>query len=114
MSAKPSLLRCMHGLEKHLWEAADNGAPDLRGILALRLLYADDLNLMSTSSEELQQQLSALASFCEQCQLAVNLSNTKVVVFVAQRSQYDLFFFEGMVKECHNEYRYLGSVFCAT
>ena len=44
------------------------------------MLYADDLILMSTSPEGLQRQLDALASFCDQRQLAVNLSKTKVVI----------------------------------
>ncbi len=71
------------GLEKHLLETADIDAPDLCGILAPLLLYADDLILMSTSPEGLQRQLDALASFCEQRQLTVNLSKTKVLIFEA-------------------------------
>ena len=112
------IVACMNGVEKHLWETADIGVPDLRGILAPLPLYADDLILMSASSEELQQQLDALVSLREQCHLAVNLSKSKVVVFVAQRiqrCQYHLFFFDGIVEEleCHKECRYLGLAFCA-
>jgi len=70
-------------LQKHLLETADIDAPDLCGILAPLLLYADDLILMSTSPEGLQRQLDALASFCEQRQLTVNLSKTKVLIFEA-------------------------------
>ena len=50
------------------------------GVMVPLLLYADDLILMSESASGLQEQLDALASFCEQRQLAVNLSKTKVVV----------------------------------
>jgi len=42
------------GLEKHLLETAGIDAPELGGILAPLLLYADDLILMSTSPEGLQ------------------------------------------------------------
>jgi len=68
------------GLEKHLLETADIDAPTLMGVMVPLLLYADDLILMSKSASGLQKQLDALASFCEQRQLAVNLSKTKVVV----------------------------------
>ncbi len=47
------------GLEKHLLETADINAPDLCGILAPLLLYADDLILMCTSPEGLQLSLEA-------------------------------------------------------
>ena len=60
----------------------------MRQSLVLILLYADDLILMSTSPEGLQQHLDALASFCELRQLTVNLSKTKVVIFEARRSDW--------------------------
>ena len=41
------------------------------------LLYADDQILMSESAAGLQKELHALASFCEQRQLTVNLSKNK-------------------------------------
>ena len=102
------------GLEKHLLETTDIDAPDLCGILAPLLLYADDLILMSTSPEGLQRQLDALASFCEQRQLTVNLSKTKVVIFEARKSDCKKFVFSGTPIERHDEYRYLGFVFHAT
>ena len=43
----------------------------------------NDLIFMSTSLEGLQKQLDALAAFCEQRQLTVNLSKTKAVIFKA-------------------------------
>ena len=54
--------------------------------MLLLLLYADDLILMSERASELQKQLDALASFCEQHRLTVNLSKTKVVVFETRQS----------------------------
>jgi hypothetical protein len=41
------------GLENNLLETARIDAPELGGILALILMYADDLILMSTSPERL-------------------------------------------------------------
>ena len=52
-------------------------------ISAPLLLYAYDLILISTSPEGLQRQVDALATFCEQRQLTINLSKTKVVIFKA-------------------------------
>ena len=102
------------GLEKHLLETAGIDAPELCGILVPLLLYADDLILMSTSPEGLQRQLDALASFCEQRQLTVNLSKTKVVIFEARKSDCKDFVFSGTTVERRDEYRYLGLVFHAT
>ena len=56
------------------------------------LLYADELILMPENAAGLQKQLNALASFCEQRQLIVNVSKTKVVVFQPQRSDVSDFF----------------------
>ena len=69
------------GLEKHLLNMPDIDAPTLMGVMVPLLLHADDLILMSESAAGLQKQLDALASFCEERQLTVNLSKTKVVVF---------------------------------
>ena len=61
------------GLEKHLLETAGIDAPTLMGVMVPLLLYADDLILMSESAEGLQKQMDALAGFCEQRRLTVNL-----------------------------------------
>jgi len=102
------------GLEKHLLETAGIDAPELGGILAPLLLYADDLILKSTSPEGLQRQLDALGSFCEQRQLTVNLSKTKIVICEARMSDCRELVFSGTTVERHDEYRYLGFVFHVT
>ena len=85
-------------LEKHLLGIADIDAPSLGAALVPLLLYADDLILMSTSAAGLQTQLDALASFCDQLQLTVNLSKTKmVVVFEPWRSDVADFVLKGTV-----------------
>ena len=87
------------GLEKHLLETADIDAPTLRAVLVSLLLYADDLMLMSTSAAGLQKQLDALVSFCDELQLTVNLSKTKIVVFEPHRSEVADFVLNGVVVE---------------
>ena len=78
------------------------------------LLYADDLILMSTIAAGLQTQLDAWASFCDQRQLTVNLSKTKVVVFEPCCSDVPDFVLNGAVLERGESYKYLGFVFHAT
>ena len=46
-------------------------------VMVLLLLYANDLILMSESAAEGQRQLDALARYCEERQLKVNLSKTR-------------------------------------
>ena len=101
-------------LEKHLLGTADIDAPTLRGVLVPLLLYADDLILMSTSEAGLQKQLDALANFCEQRQLTVNLSKTKIVVFESQQSQVVDFVLNDAVVERVESYKYLGFTLHAT
>jgi len=93
------------GLEKHLLETADIDAATLMGVMVPLLLYADDLILMSESASGLQKQLDALASFCEQRQLTVNLSKTKVVVFETQQSDVCDFVLSGAVVERVESYK---------
>ena len=78
------------------------------------LLYADDLILMSTIAAGIQTQLDARASFCDQRQLTVNLSKTKVVVFEPCCSDAADFVLNGTVLERGESYKYLGFVFHAT
>ena len=53
------------GLEQHLMDTLGHDAPCLSGALIPLLLYADDLNIMSTTPAGLQRLLNALQFFCE-------------------------------------------------
>ena len=74
----------------------------------------DDLILMSESAAGLQKQLDVLARFCEERQLTVNLSKTKVVVFEHRQSDLPDFVLNGAVVERVKSYKYLGFVVHAT
>lgn len=68
------------GLEKHMLNMTDldaypHGNSSYGAVAAVRHF------VMSESAANLQKQLDALASFCEERHFTVNLSNTKVVVF---------------------------------
>lgn len=49
--------------------------------LVQMLLYADDMVLMATSPEQLQQQLDLLHEFCVSQGMEVNVGKTEIVVF---------------------------------
>ena len=110
----PAIAMIVTALEALLCLAAGIDAPKLGGILAQSLMYANDLVLMSTTPEGLQQQLDALASFCEQRQLTVNFSKAKVVIFEALKSDCKEFVFSGTTVKRHDEYRHFGFVLHAT
>ena len=111
----PTLFRrYVDGLEKHLLNMTDIDTPTLMGVLVPLLLYADDLILISESAAGLQKQLDALASFCEECQLTVNLSKTMVVVFEHQQSDVPDFVLNGAIVERVESYKYMGFVVHAT
>ena len=104
------------GLEQHLLQTAGIDAPTLsalREVVPL-LLYADDLILISTTAKGLQQQLDALASFCQARQLDVNHSKTKVVIFETRRSSCQDFTYNGIHVDREDSYKYLGFTFHAT
>ena len=44
-------------------------------------MYADDIVLLSTSSEGLQQRLNVLNDFCQEWCLDLNVSKTKILIF---------------------------------
>ncbi len=69
---------------------------------------------VSVSASGLQKQLDALASFCEQRQLTVNLSKSKVVVFEARQSDVRDFVLSDAIVECVESYKCLGFVVHAT
>ncbi len=101
------------GLEQHLMDTLGHDAPSLSGALIPLLLYADDLTIMSTTPAGLQRQLNALQLFCEQRQLTVNLTKTKVVTF-GSRAQCQAFMFNNNEVERVQSYKYLGFEFHAT
>ena len=77
------------------------------------LIYADDLVIMSTSAEGLQQCLNKLATYCNKWKLQVNLKKTKVILFNRQGSliKNHNFLFKSNNIEVTKQYKYLGFIF---
>ena len=89
-------------------------APRLADIIAVMLLYADDIVLMSETAAGLQKQLIILGEFCHGKRLTVNLGKTQVLVFNARKPPRDQFLYQGQPLEKVMQYKYLGIEFHAT
>lgn len=77
------------------------------------LIYADDLVIMSTSAEGLQNCINKLATYCDKWKLQVNLKKTKVILYNRQGSlikKYN-FRFKSNNIEVTKQYKYLGFIF---
>ena len=85
----------------------------LHDIKLSSLLYADDLVLISESSEGLQNCLNKLNTYCEKWNLTVNLDKTKTMIFnkSGKKLTKDKFVLNNEVIECCTEYKYLGILF---
>jgi hypothetical protein len=75
------------------------------------LLYADDLAILSKSSEGLQRALDVLHTFCNRWKLKININKTKVIIFNAKKTNKFKFTIEGEEIGIVNSYTYLGITF---
>lgn len=79
------------------------------------LMYADDIILLSSTAEGLQQELDILQQYCNDWCLCVNTSKTKIIVFnKAGRLSKAKFYLDDVELECVSEYKYLGVTFCSS
>jgi hypothetical protein len=77
-------VRQSDGLSPLLCYLYTNDLPNIADPVSLdvrRLLYADDLILLSESEKGLQSCLDNLNSYCNRWKLKINISKTKVIVF---------------------------------
>jgi hypothetical protein len=90
----------------------DARVPTIAGQLLYGLLYADDLVLLSIDEHTTQQLLDALAAFCEEFGVTVNVTKSAAVIFnttAAVRRRVKLLY-KGQVWPIEDDYRYLGLV----
>jgi hypothetical protein len=99
------------GMEQVLSRVQDSDAPRLGKYFIPVLLYADDIVILSLSSEGLQLLLGALSQFCQERGLTVNLEKTKVMRFSASTDAMPPIMYEGSVIEHVSCFQYLGIVF---
>ena len=83
----------------------------LNNILLQCLMYADDIVLLSSSREALQNRLDSLGMFCKDWCLDVNICKTKILIFnkTGKLLKND-FIFDNEPLECVKHYRYLGGL----
>ena len=75
------------------------------------LMYADDLILLSTSKEGLQNSLNILDNYSKKWKIEVNMKKTKCITFSkGNRKEKNQFLINGKLIENCNEYKYLGVV----
>lgn len=74
------------------------------------LLFADDLALFDQSARGLQRKINLLYKYCQEWNLQINVSKTKVLVFRnSVRTQIrENWYLNGQTLETVNEYKYLG------
>ena len=79
------------------------------------LLYADDLLLLSTSSNGLQQCITKLEHFCDNNGLVVNLKKTKIITFYTNcRISKEMYFNTEFEIQHVTSYKYLGIIFSSS
>lgn len=79
------------------------------------LMYADDIVLISYSSEGLQQRLHKLEKFCSDWCLRVNIKKTKVIIFNKAGRKINIkLTYQQKVLDCVSSYKYLGTHFTAS
>ena len=87
----------------------------LRLVKICILLYADDTVLFADSEEGLQHALNAMAKYCSDWKLKVNIVKTKVMIFEKRkRKQKFLFMYDDTELEIVDTFKYLGVVFAKT
>lgn len=76
------------------------------------LLWADDLILLSETSDGLQAQLNGLEKFCSNNQMIINETKTKIMIY--GRGEKVDFKLNGKVLDITTKYKYLGNIFNTT
>ena len=74
------------------------------------LLWADDILILSETTEGLQQKLNALQGYCDINKLSVNTKKTQCMIFnkTGRLLKNHLFTYKNTKLECVREYKYLG------
>ena len=74
------------------------------------LSFADDLVILSNTSEGLQNSLNKLEQYCYDWQLTVNTKKTKVMIFQNTQSPSPNFYYKNFLLTETKEYNFLGNV----
>lgn len=91
-------------------------AVDINGCRIDCLMYADDIIVLSNTKKGLQNRLDILHTYCIDWCLDVNLSKTKVLIFLNKPGKFlkESLYLDKEAIECVNRYKYLGIVFTSS
>ena len=80
------------------------------------LLYADDMAILSLSSEGLRNSLNRLYMYCNKWKIGVNTVKTKILIFSTSGKLLKgyRFHYNGKIFEQVREFKYLGTTFSAS
>ena len=86
------------------------------GLSINHLLYADDMAILSLSSEGLQNSLNRLYMYCNKWKIEVSTVKTKILIFNTSGKLLKgyRFYYNGKVLEQVREFKYLGTTFSAS
>ena len=84
--------------------------------ILLHLLWADDLLLVSDTTDGLQKQLNGLANFCSQNLMILNEMKTKILVFGKNQQDSNVkdIYFNGEMVHRSQKYKYIGNLLSET
>ena len=104
----------VNDLEKSL--TGNSIGVDIIDILIKILMFADDMIILSTTVEGLQNGLNNLSDYCKKWGLTVNISKTKVMVFRkgGKLSDIEKWFFNGILLDVVASFNYLGCEISST
>ena len=90
--------------------SSDSDVPIIDGVPVTHLLFADDLVLMSSSANGLQNSLNNLARYCSDWELSLNINKSKVIIFNSTSVVKDKhsFYFRDKTLDIVASYTYLG------
>ena len=110
----PNLLKnCINGPPDYLSSAADPVFMNSNPIKCL--MYVDDIILLSSTAQGLQQELNISVQYCNDWCLSINTSKTKIIIFnKAGMLCKTKFYLADVEQECVQEYKYLGVTFCSS
>lgn len=99
-------------LHEHLCKSCPHIGVQLNDIYNLcDVFYADDVALLAQSHEDLQALLEALATFCHDTNLLVNIAKTKYMAFMPWRAhlyEYQPVLYKELEVERAQDFNYLG------
>ena len=103
----------------NLFKIFINDLPDYLDSITLNgrsihcLMYADDIILLSSSANGLQEKIDILSKYCKDWCLNVNTLKTKIMIFNNAGKFHNIDFnLNGVRLECVSRYKYVGVCFC--